>query len=92
MQVVWCPHPGLLNEYRGREDEVLAGLTGEYKDVPLAPAPQSNASIIQKTPGAGATGKVGDGYARLIPTLENFPYESYGIRVQDQSGKRSSHV
>jgi pseudouridine-5'-monophosphatase len=92
MQVVWCPHPGLLNEYRGREDEVLAGLTGEYKDVPLAPAPQSTASIIQKTPGAGATGKIGDGYARLIPTLENFPYESYGIRVQDQSGKRSSHV
>jgi len=28
MQVVWCPHPGLLQEYRGREAEVLAGMTG----------------------------------------------------------------
>jgi len=28
MQVVWCPHPGLLKKYRGREGEVLAGLTG----------------------------------------------------------------
>ncbi|KZF19318.1 HAD-like protein [Xylona heveae TC161] len=32
MRVIWCPHPGLLNEYRGREGQVLAGLTGEYKE------------------------------------------------------------
>lgn len=29
MRVVWCPHPELKNEYKGREDQVLAGLTGE---------------------------------------------------------------
>lgn len=33
MRVVWCPHPGLKAEYAGREDEVLAGRTGEAGDV-----------------------------------------------------------
>ncbi|THC97342.1 hypothetical protein EYZ11_003176 [Aspergillus tanneri] len=32
MRVVWCPHPGLLEAYKGREAEVLAGLTGEHKE------------------------------------------------------------
>lgn len=32
MRVVWCPHPGLLEVYRGREEEVLAGRTGEHKE------------------------------------------------------------
>ena len=29
MRVVWIPHPGLKEEYAGREKEVLAGTTGE---------------------------------------------------------------
>lgn len=29
MRVVWVPHKGLREEYRGREEEVLAGRTGE---------------------------------------------------------------
>ena len=28
MRVVWCPHAELLLEYKGREEEVLAGMTG----------------------------------------------------------------
>ena len=28
MRVVWCPHKELLEEYKGREKEVLAGLMG----------------------------------------------------------------
>lgn len=35
MRVVWCPHPMLKKEYAGREDEVLAGRTGEAGDVDL---------------------------------------------------------
>jgi pseudouridine-5'-monophosphatase len=92
MQVVWCPHPGLLQEYRGREEEVLAGLTGEYKDLTQPSTSEGTSSGTQNKPSAGATGQIGDRYARLIPTLENFPYESYGIRVQDQGAKRASHV
>jgi len=65
MQVVWCPHPGLLAEFKGREKQVLAGLMGEHKD-------EENTQV----PGA-----IDDGWARLVPTLENFPYQSYGINV-----------
>lgn len=63
MQVVWCPHPGLLNEYKGREEQVLAGLTGESEDLGSTP------------------GELGDGWAVLYETLEDFPYERYGIKV-----------
>lgn len=35
MQVVWCPHEGLLGEYAGREGEVLAGRTGAAGDVEM---------------------------------------------------------
>ena len=81
MQVVWCPHPGLLEEYRGREEVVLAGLCGEYKEVE-----EKNERIgVVEGDGQGrrngAPGQVGDGWARLLPTLENFPYRDYGIDV-----------
>ncbi|SMR61672.1 unnamed protein product [Zymoseptoria tritici ST99CH_3D1] len=67
MQVVWCPHPGLLNEYKGREEEVLAGLTGEMKE------------SGEKMPAPGA---IGDGWARLYSSLEGFPYADYGLQVK----------
>ncbi|KYK61946.1 haloacid dehalogenase-like hydrolase [Drechmeria coniospora] len=35
MRVVWCPHPQLKEEVAGREEEVLAGRTGEAGDVDL---------------------------------------------------------
>ncbi|GAB7355948.1 hypothetical protein MBLNU459_g6582t3 [Dothideomycetes sp. NU459] len=68
MQVVWCPHPGLLNEYKGRETEVLAG---------TAIAAQYGVS----SGGDGRPGEPDDGWARLFATLENFPYQDYGIKV-----------
>ncbi|KAK5165440.1 uncharacterized protein LTR77_008969 [Saxophila tyrrhenica] len=78
MQVVWCPHEGLLGEYTGREGEVLAGLTGELKE--------KNEEIGVVTPEGGerrkgAPGSVGDGWGRLVSSLEGFPYGGYGIRV-----------
>jgi len=64
MRVVWVPHKDLLEQYKHRIPEVLAGQTGE--------AP----------PEAGpCPGKIGDGWAELLPSLENFPYEKYGIVV-----------
>lgn len=32
MRAVWCPHKELLKIYRGREDEVLAGLANGHDD------------------------------------------------------------
>lgn len=65
MRVIWCPHPKLKEEYAGREGEVLAGRTGEA--------------------GVGVDehqlGEPGDGWAEYLESLEDFPYERYGIVV-----------
>lgn len=68
MQVVWCPHPGLLNEYKGREKEVLAGTSIMYQ-------------YGVSSGGDDEPGKIDDGWARLYSTLEDFPYKDYGINV-----------
>lgn len=76
MQVVWCPHPELLVEYRGREKEVLAGLTGQHSQR-IAPAIEATGD--QQVP--GRPGKVDDGWALLLESLEQFPYQRFGIKV-----------
>lgn len=83
MQVVWCPHPGLLQEYRGREKEVLAGLTGEHKD-DEPPGVEGQVDVRQghEVRVKGAPGAVDDGWARQVSSLENFPFEAYGIMLQ----------
>ncbi|KAL2358304.1 HAD-like domain-containing protein [Cryomyces antarcticus] len=91
MQVVWCPHPGLLNEYRGREKEVLAGLTGQHKDEDegLKTADKAGDTVGGKEERTGervkgAPGEIDDGWAVLLQTLEGFPYERYGIGVANK--------
>jgi pseudouridine-5'-monophosphatase len=66
MQVVWCPHPGLLKEYAGREEQVLAGLMGEHKG-------EEGDDVT--------VGEIGDGWSVLLKTLEDFPYDKFGIEV-----------
>jgi len=81
MQVIWCPHPGLLQEYQGREKEVLAGLTGTYKEEAI-----QNPAPMMETPGQNVMslpGKIDDGYATLVPSLEDFPYHQFGIQLQE---------
>jgi pseudouridine 5'-phosphatase len=76
MRVVWCPHPGLLKEYRGREGEVLAGITGEHKEAEIQ---KHGSSPIEGSP--GRVGKLDDGWAELLETLEDFNFERYGIET-----------
>ncbi|KAH7007888.1 GS1 protein [Microdochium trichocladiopsis] len=61
MRVVWVPHPGLAQEYLGKEAKILAGL-GE-----------------DESPDLEQIGTVGDGWAEQLESLEEFPYEKYGI-------------
>ncbi|KAI1346189.1 HAD-like domain-containing protein [Xylaria sp. FL0043] len=65
MRVVWVPHPALLEEYVGREADVLAGRIGL---VSIGDEEQ--------------LGQVGDGWAEVLGSLEDFPYEKYGIVLQ----------
>lgn len=79
MQVVWCPHPELLVEFKGRESEVLAGLTGEHKDDEEQLLHKTEIEVAQKKRRVGMPGEIGDGWARLLESLACFPYESYGM-------------
>ena len=76
MRVIWCPHPELLKEYRGREKEVLAGLTGAQKDGEVMEA-MTEAGAEGRV--RGRPGKVDDGWAELLITLVGFPYRKFGM-------------
>lgn len=76
MRVVWCPHPGLLNEYIGREKEVLAGKTGEHKEEGRE---RDETNAITGSP--GQVGELDDGWAELLQTLEEFEYGKYRIKI-----------
>lgn len=87
MRVIWCPHPRLLEEYTGREAEVLAGQGSACKD---EQGPKAAAKVGEDIRGKeirsgqrveGEPGEPGDGWGQLLLTLENFPYEQYGIQV-----------
>ncbi|KAF4554791.1 putative haloacid dehalogenase-like hydrolase 6 [Elsinoe fawcettii] len=73
MQVLWVPHEGLLNEYKGKEKEVLAGRSGMVHAEMRGSGDQSD---MQKAPG-----EIDDGWGRLIMSLEQFPYDVYGIKA-----------
>ena len=81
MRVVWCPHPGLLGAYQGREEEVLAGLTGEHKEEEKSgPEREADELTAWRVPRAGKPGEINDGWGELLPSLEGFSYEKYGIQ------------
>ncbi|OJD16183.1 hypothetical protein AJ78_03615 [Emergomyces pasteurianus Ep9510] len=86
MQVVWVPYTGLLEEYRGKEELVLAGLTGEHKDVDIDHTVLEGLEGLDtwRGRGSGKPGEVGDGWAHLLSSLENFPYEKFGIKIQSK--------
>lgn len=79
MQTVWVPHPELLNEYKGREKEVLAGLTGEHKEDEEKELQKSEVEVEQGKRRTGMPGEMDDGWGRRLESLVGFPYESYGI-------------
>lgn len=76
MRVVWCPHPGLLEEYKGQEKQVLAGRTGAHNEEELE---RHGTGIMEGSP--GQEGEIDDGWAELLKTLEDFKYEKYGFKV-----------
>ncbi|KAL8830449.1 MAG: hypothetical protein Q9170_005732 [Blastenia crenularia] len=78
MRVVWCPHPQLLKEYKGRDKEVLAGLANGGKDEQVKEV-MEDAAVGGEGKGRGWPGRRDDGWAELVHSLEDFPYSRYGI-------------
>lgn len=78
MRVIWCPHLGLLDVYQGREEEVLAGLTGEHNEDDL-----DHAEGIPLAGSPGQVGEIGDGWGEMLTTLEDFDYLKYGMVLSD---------
>ena len=78
MRVVWCPHPMLMSEYKGREAEVLAGLANRTADEILL------AMASDPVAGKGAIvqpGSIGDGWGEMFTSLDQFDAKKYGIGV-----------
>lgn len=78
MRVVWVPHPGLLDVYKDRVGEVLAGRTGEHDETDLA---HQESEPLEGSP--GQVGEINDGWAEILSSLEEFDYKKYGIDLED---------
>jgi pseudouridine 5'-phosphatase len=66
MRVLWVPDSGLAEEYKGREQDVLAGKND-----------------LVNIGDEHQLGCPNDGWAEQLNTLENFPYERFGIKLTD---------
>lgn len=76
MRVLWCPHKELLKEYKGREKEVLAGTAHAEQD------PEVKDALIEAGADGrvtGQPGKVDDGWAELVHSLEDISWTKYGL-------------
>jgi pseudouridine-5'-monophosphatase len=71
MRVVWVPHPGLRQEYKGREELVLAGMMNQ------AAKNLEDGMVLGSD--MGSPGEFGDGKGELRTSLEGFDYGRYGI-------------
>jgi pseudouridine-5'-monophosphatase len=75
MRIVWVPHEGLARVCEGRELLVLEGRTEEGGVV---------VDLFQKVEGSRGEGervKTDDGWAVMLRSLEGFPYQDYGIHI-----------
>jgi pseudouridine-5'-monophosphatase len=75
MRVVWVPHEGLAGVCEGRELLVLEGRT-EEEGVPidLFKKVETSTNGVERV-------KTDDGWAVMLRSLEEFPYNEYKILV-----------
>nr|POE78055.1 putative uncharacterized hydrolase [Quercus suber] len=67
MQILWCPHPGLLEEVKGEAGRILYGPLGSSSDE------RHNRGNAAEWPS--------NAWATLLRSLEDFDYKQYGIVV-----------
>lgn len=78
MRVVWVPHPGLAKVCKGREMDVLMGRTEINGTVPDFDGAEENNDAGPQTENLESE----DGWVEMRVTLENFPYQKYGISIK----------
>lgn len=78
MRVIWCPHPELLKIYKGKQKEVLAGISGMSNGI-VKDTVNTLDGVDLESRDKGWPGAIGDGWAERLPSLVNFPYLRYGI-------------
>ena len=62
----------------------MSGLQGQTEDQRAVAAAEEDVEGKERRSGqrvAGAPGEIDDGWGELLESLENFPYEHYGIKV-----------
>ena len=81
MRVCWVPHKGLWDVWRGREEKVLRGKTGEeggVKDMNSGPDEGEGKKKFEEQKHLFSE----DGWAEMMPSMEDFDYNYYGIRLK----------
>ena len=78
MQVLWCPHADILRSCQGIEEHVLMGTAGgvESSHDSLVDVARSEEDVTSSHSRWSE-----DRWARMLSTLEHFPYDDYGIKV-----------
>lgn len=74
MRVTWVPHPGLLEAYRGKEALVVNGKIDEKGMLNEGRVEEGLNSCLPFSK---------DGRVELMKSLEEFPYERYGIHIRN---------
>lgn len=82
MRVVWVPHRGLRQVYRGREGMVLEGRSEEVDGEKGVSASSNEAPEDRGDEEGGSHLWSEDGWAEMLMSLEEFDYEHYGIRLK----------
>lgn len=88
MQVVWCPHPELLKEFRGREVEVLTGIAEAIEDTAQSARLGEATSVAARTDSRPVTDA--GRWAHLVHSLEDLDLSRYGISAKQDSGRTPS--
>ena len=81
MRVCWVPHKGLRDVWRGREAKVLEGRSEEDEEDDV----NVRSDDVQEDTRFGEQGHLRskDGWAEMLMSLEDFDYDYYGTRLED---------
>ena len=82
MRVCWVPHEGLRGVWRGREEMVLGGKSGEGDNEKTGVDGRLDEEQEKKASKGPSRLSSEDGWAEMLISLDEFDYGQYGIRLK----------